>query len=114
MTDEREKTTHFRDELAEIKGKVEKLKASADKLRNKHLADTIKAGMGRIEMALAHPDIELLSDDAIREGAEKSKAQRDAEIEAANRDEIDKGKSFPFDAQAGVGDMNAPKPASVL
>lgn len=63
---EHEKSTHLKDELADMKGKLERLAAAADKLKNKHLADIIKAGIGRIHMALGHPDIELLSDEALQ------------------------------------------------
>ena len=108
------KRASFKERIAKMKSELESLSKDADKLRNKHLVDIMRAGIGRMQMALDHPDMDLISDEALRNEAEKSQAQRDAEIEAANRDEIDKDKAFPFDAQAGVGDMNAPKPASVL
>ena len=102
---EHEKSTHLKDELADMKGKLERLAAAADKLRNKHLADIIKAGIGRIHMALGHPDIELLSDEALQAEREKSDGEKRAEAE---RFEADVAQNpFPSDVPPSQPAPNA-------
>jgi hypothetical protein len=97
QTEHQDKRVHFKDRISKMKSELGSLAKDAGKLKNKHLADLMLAGIGRLSDALDHPDMDLLSDDAAREEVEKSQARRD--WEAAERDK--RPEPLPFDPAAG-------------
>jgi predicted nuclease with TOPRIM domain len=102
QTERQAKRAHFKDRISKMKSELETLAKDAGKLKNKHLADIMLAGIGRLSDALDHPDMDLLSDDAVREEVEKTQAELDKEAYAAEAAERTKNpEPLPFDPAAG-------------
>lgn len=56
--------TGFKSELGSVRSRLTELESEARKLSNQNLADQIGLALGRLSMAMDHPDAELVGQEA--------------------------------------------------